>query len=309
MRSLSRISFCIFLRILFASAVVFVMRTAIAFEGFGHNQTQSSDLLKSGQCTIGNYVLGCGVSNQITLATSPWLFVNYEAANIHIKFGHRDSDGDSRATLLSYFRTLPRSRPFLECKQDGDFFCPYQSSEIISLRRTSNPTSYQELEAYQSLVDGYSFEVAAINFIETHQFSDFSIVYGFKYSYFFNEDRPYSLRINPGTPDIKGQVDASLLLRIVTSPNSKLNLEAGLLAITAIYPAGHLGLSFQVDLNSIFVQLGVSFSWHLRQKPWEALAHVGQSSDEVFQDSRGAYYYGRYYQSSLHPEVVVQFLF
>src|SRR5690349_16640648 len=69
----------------------------------GHNQTQSTDVLRAHTATLGNYAAGFGITDHLFVATSPWILYSYNTMNLHLKYSE---DLNSRSTIglmASYF--------------------------------------------------------------------------------------------------------------------------------------------------------------------------------------------------------------
>jgi hypothetical protein len=74
-------------------------------ELIGHNLTPSVYTLHKNQFTLGNYTLAYGLSENILVATSPWLYTNYNMQSWVIK--SRGTIGDNYWGLqIGYFKTL-----------------------------------------------------------------------------------------------------------------------------------------------------------------------------------------------------------
>lgn len=74
----------------------------------GHNFTPTSNVLKKGQVSVGTYAVAVGLSDAITLATSPWLLVNYNMPSAILRVGGPLLDDKLAGALeISYFKTFP----------------------------------------------------------------------------------------------------------------------------------------------------------------------------------------------------------
>ena len=73
----------------------------------GHNLSMTSDVLKHGQCVIGLDILACGLSPRFTLATSGWLYKDY---NMYSLVGRYLLDQDKKRNRwglqVNYFKTF-----------------------------------------------------------------------------------------------------------------------------------------------------------------------------------------------------------
>jgi hypothetical protein len=276
----------------------------------GHNASPSSYALSAGQVTAGNFGIAVGITDHITIATSPWLWASYEAANIHVKWVAERDNGFRVGALVSYFETFGDS-PFLRCIGAWEgWMCPNQSPEIVDLRRQANPVGYKLTEAISAFPNRYQFQTVASHFLYGIDSDRQSYHLNLKFSYFFNDDRAYSIRVDPGTDAIRGQVDATVLLEHRVNSYFRLNFEAGALGLNAIVPSGHLGFSAAWANQFWLAQVGASATWMLPSTGPRMIENLGASEERFHTAKDGQFYYGgRYYQTSVHPEFQLQYFF
>lgn len=72
----------------------------------GHNLTPTSYLLADGETTVGTYALGYGVHERLTLATSPWLIINYNMPAVLSRFLLAESADHRWSFEFNYFKTF-----------------------------------------------------------------------------------------------------------------------------------------------------------------------------------------------------------
>lgn len=276
----------------------------------GHNVSPSSYTLRARQIAAGNFGIAAGITDQITIATSPWLWLSYEAANVHLKWIEDLSNGSRVGALVSYFETFGDS-PFLRCAGDWEgWMCPNESPDIIQLRRQSNPLGYQYVEAISALPDRYQFQTVAAHVLYGMDSGRQSYHFNFKFSYFFNDDRAYSIRVDPGTDQIRGQFDTTVLIEHRINSNVRVNFETGFMGLNAIVPFGHFGLSVTWVKGFWLTQLGASATWKLPDTGNSILETVGRTDSRLHTARDGqSYYGGRYLESSVHPELQIQYFF
>lgn len=101
--------------------------------------------------------------------------------------------------------------------------------------------------------------------------------FNFKFSYFFNDDRAHSIRIDPGADEIRGQVDATVLVEHRASRKLRFNFETGFLGLNAVVPSGHLGLSTSWMSEFWLVQFGASMTWRLPNTGPRMFEYLGAS--------------------------------
>lgn len=276
----------------------------------GHNVSPSSYSLRAGQIGVGNFGIAAGVTDQLTLATSPWLWSSYEAANVHLKWINRWPNGSRFGAMVSYFETFG-DRPFLKCAGDWEGYqCPNQPSETIEQRRQTNPLGYRFMESISALPNRYQFQAVASHFLYGIDVGRQTYHFNFKFSYFFNDDRAYSIRIDPGNDEIRGQIDATLLVEHRFTQAVRFNFEAGFLGLNAMVPSGHLGVSTAWLSGAWLAQFGASATWKLPNTGPGIIENIGASDSGFHTAKDGQYYYGgRYHESSIHPELQIQYFF
>ncbi len=276
----------------------------------GHNASPSSYSLGSGQVTVGNFGIAAGITEQITVATSPWLWASYEAANVHLKWTRATKDDSRVGVLVSYFETFGE-KSFLRCAGDwSGYSCPNQPAEIVQERRRADPLGYRLMEAISAVPTRYQFQVVATHFLYGMDSGQQTYHFNFKLSYFFNDDLPYSIRIDPGSDDIRGQADATVIVEHRTNDSLRFNFETGVLGLNAIVPSGHLGASAAWTSGFWIVQIGASATWMLPNTGPKMIEYLGSSESRIHTAKDGQYYFGgRYRQTSIHPEFQVQYFF
>jgi hypothetical protein len=73
---------------------------------FGHNMSPNSYTLNKGDCTVGPYAAACGVTDDLTLGSSTWLYWNYNMYSVFFRAGHR-FNSEWRASIQSaYLKTF-----------------------------------------------------------------------------------------------------------------------------------------------------------------------------------------------------------
>lgn len=127
----------------------------------GHNLTPTSYTLPAGETTVGTYAVGVGVTDNFMLATSPFIWLGYNMANIGGRVAVQTDSFIDRICLEGlYFNTLQMS------------FANYEQESLFG-----------RLTATSHLGRTYRVHMT------------------FGYQYFFNDAHPFSLRPNPFTRD------------------------------------------------------------------------------------------------------------
>src|SRR5690606_4860169 len=81
----------------------------------GHNLTPTTALLGEGDVMVGTYAAGYGLTDTLTVATSPWLDISYSMPNLGLKYAlPSGSDSTSFVAEGLYFKTYPYGDRFFE---------------------------------------------------------------------------------------------------------------------------------------------------------------------------------------------------
>lgn len=73
---------------------------------FGHDLSATSHVLQSGVCTAGIQSLACGLTTNISVGTSPWLWSDYNAANFLLRYRFFREGALTRTMQLGYAETF-----------------------------------------------------------------------------------------------------------------------------------------------------------------------------------------------------------
>jgi hypothetical protein len=74
-----------------------------------HNVSATTNMMDRHECTVGIQILGCGVTEKWSLGTSPWLYINYNMANVLSRFTLKEYENKDRWSLqVSYFKTYKK---------------------------------------------------------------------------------------------------------------------------------------------------------------------------------------------------------
>lgn len=261
----------------------------------GHNLTPSTDVLRSGAFTVGNYAAGYGLTENVLIATSPWLWTTYNTTNFHIKYSQVISPESTVGLMASYFDSFGSSElvdPSYSNGMPGTFALPTGSEVAIGTNR------YQWTSYSTSGLYSYRYQGGLTQYLNL------------KYSYYVNDDRPYSLRMDPGDDGIRDQVDISTLLKIPVESGASLSLEGGVLGANFVEPYVHMGASVSFQKQGWLVQLGASYTVPVSLLGTSEGMDVGRMDNRVhLSKTDGKFYRERYLQIAVHPEVQVQYSF
>ncbi len=126
---------------------------------FGHNLSSTTELMSAGQCTLGFVFAACGVSNKVTLGSSPWMYLDYKMYSLAVRgLISEDSDGDRWAWQVDYFKTFNK-------EYDSTYATPYMMESV-----------WNELLYSQKFENGYTMTT------------------NLHLNYYFEQKMPFSLR-------------------------------------------------------------------------------------------------------------------
>lgn len=238
----------------------------------GHNLTPTTNMMPAGRWTVGNYAVAYAPSNSLFIATSPWIWVNYNSFNLHLKWAPPMA-GPLRFGLFgSYFESLRRA--FV-----GDAPYYWKSASLIFL---ASQRWDEELETFVSL----------------------------RTSYYWNDDRPYSIRMDAGSDAIRGQIDLTTLTRLqIDESDFSIGFEFGTVGLNYLYPYIHLGTSVLYKSGPWLLQVGFSYSIQWRELRESKGLRPGRIDSRVRQSPDDGQFYFFPYETALHPEMQLQYFF
>jgi len=206
----------------------------------GHNLSATSETLEKGEVSLGNYFVGAGITDNLTIATSPWLIINYNMPMITAKFNHQ--------TKFDYLKQFGFDFSYFKTSSYGmDIF----SQESIFSRMIG------------------TFEIG----------SRYRAHVNFGFQYFFNDDRPFSLR--PRDLGSDGEllsdepttISISVLNEISIIDDFGIFVETGVLGTNYKNPYGHIGGSIYYNTERLHLQVGVSYSFQTKYNVGNNILH------------------------------------
>jgi hypothetical protein len=266
----------------------------------GHNLTPSTEVIGKNKATLGNYALGFGLTENIFIATSPWILYSYNTANIHVKYSQPLTPKTTAGLFVSYFdsydsESLMGSGP----AGTGPGYSPFAAGAMPSASSITPGTNRYQWTNY-SVHGLYSYRYDT----GTTQY------FNLKYSYFLNDEMPYSLRMDPGDDSIRDQIDLSTLVKVHVEDNVSLAFEGGLLGANYKNPYAHMGASLVVQDSDWLLQVGASYTAPLAELGQPSAFEVGRMDQRVhYSEIARQYYTERYLQVAVHPEIQIQFNF
>ncbi len=243
---------------------------------FGHNLSATSSVLRSGECTFGLQLIGCGLNDRLTLGTSTWMLQGYKLANVGLRhIFKKDDQGNVWAAEIAYFKNYGK----------------------ISNREYSKRP--------------YEMEAWWLRWIRTYQVTPhYRLHLNLHTNYYADDEMPFSLR-RPIPNRNNGQINVSTLHEVELLDRWFLSSEMGFLDLvqpaqyihvgTAIGRTGenyhwHIGYSMSATIRSLFAPTKrADYQQELRETT------QGYNTDMNRDKARRDY--------SIHPEFALQYFF
>ncbi len=222
----------------------------------GHNLTPTTYTAHANTWTIGTFAIGYGINDNVMLATSPWLVAFYNMPNAILRFG----------TLTHGW--------FDQWAWEFDYFHTYKYGL----------NNYQQISVFNKITG-------------TTHFSDYySLHASVSYQYFFDDTRPFSLRLVPGN-NTKYELAIGTLHEIRLSPYFGMFLEIGVLGLNYASPYCQYGASLFWKWSGGYLQLGLSRSVPIGEPHFPFMYRL--IWEDTFTNTI----------SIVHPEIQLQFTF
>lgn len=276
----------------------------------GHNLTPATEIPQKGTWTVGSYAVGYALTDEILVATSPWIYVSYNTNNVHMKYSHMLTPKSDIGFFASYFDSndstnLMNANPSSPNVPTGPggFAVPGGGPGSTSSTTTTTTVS--------SGMNRYQWHSYSLSGLYSYRWSEATTEYfNLKYSYYFNDEMPYSLRMDPGDDSIRDQWDASTLWRFSADRHVCFDVELGVLGMNYVKPFAHSGLSIGYQGENWMLQLGGSYTLALEELGSSSALQVGRYDQRVhYSESTKQYYTERYLQVAVHPEIQLQYSF
>jgi hypothetical protein len=184
----------------------------------GHNLTPTTETLYRGTVTAGWYALAVGVTDNLTIGTSPWLASLYNMPNLDARITF---DGANFIDLWTV---------------EGAFFKTYAYGN----------NDYRQESTLLRLTGSHRFN------------STYTLYVSGAHQYYFDDTAPFSLRLDPGSVDTRSHLSVSTLHKLRLTENFGFFLEAGLAGLNYAARYSHLGASVFAQWNWGMAQVGFS---------------------------------------------------
>lgn len=268
----------------------------------GHNVTPSTEITKANTWTVGNYAIGYGLTDSFLIATSPWIWATYNTANIHLKW-IQQSGAWQYGAFASYFKSY-NSTPLVS--SNGGSGISNKPPKPPNGHSSPQPVTYTI-----TTLDRYQWESINAHLLLGYTFSEYTkINANLHYGYFFDDEFPYSIRMDPGTDSIRNQIDLTTLTKLKWNDQWGVLLEFGGLGLNYYYPYMQSGFSLIYQGTNWYTQLGFSYTAQFRELTYTSAWTPGRYDSRLhYSTTAQQYYFYRYLQTALHPEVQIQYYF
>lgn len=194
----------------------------------GHNLTPTSYTIPEGHFTPGTFAVAYGITGDWSIGTSPWIIAAYNMPMIESKFG---------------FRT--------------DTFFQHASLDLNYFR------------TFEYGFNFYKQESTFVRLTGSHRFSEtYTLHISAGHQYFFDDTKPYSLRLIPGNGSRTNLSLSTLNEFHLFAKGLGVFAEVGLMGLNYSVPWLHTGLSAFYYRNWGLFQLGVSRTVSLGRVPY-----------------------------------------
>ena len=238
---------------------------------FGHNMTPNSYTLNQGDCVVGFYIAGCGVTDNFMIGTSPWLYLNYNSNTIAGRY----------AFNLNKHHRIGLQSLYIKSHENYTGFSGYIMETV-----RSNLT----LTTYES------------NLLTTHL--------ALTYEHFFDETRAHSLRRNP-LNDQPYQISVTHLTEFSINDRYSIQGEWGMHGVNYHYPQLWTGFSFLFKSKNSVVQLGASMNGtatsYFSSSKQDTQGDFIDNKGTTFYGEDGKFLARRDF--AIHPEIQWQYFF
>lgn len=196
----------------------------------GHNLSITSYVLPRGKCAVGLDLLSCGVSETLSVGSSPWMWTDYGMVSLAVR-KKMSSQSFLSAYQITYFDTQ-NNREI----QNGFGESQYRSSGLYKMRALWN----QFVKTYSP---------------ERH----YKLHLNFHINYYFDDTLPFSLR-RPSFDSSPWQINLTTLHEMHLTRNWYIIGEAGLLDLARSPLHIHSGASIGVLTEKYSVRFGFSLT-------------------------------------------------
>lgn len=188
----------------------------------GHLVTTNNNVLRKGEVSVGTLYAGVGVTDKLTVGTSPFVLMAFNMYNFLARAAQDVSKNERIGFEFEYFKTFETGEG--ERSSRYDFQMEAWSSKITY--------SHRLLNWYRANLTGSFF-------------------------YYIDETWPFSLRMDPANTD-RYACNLTSLHEIRLSRNIFINLEGGFWGLNYTYPYYHAGATLNLQNDRFLFGIGAS---------------------------------------------------
>lgn len=194
----------------------------------GHNLSITSNVLDRGECTFGFLHAGCGITDKLTIGSSPWMAIDYNMAAIAFRYELSNTDSKTEMIQLSYLKTSDNRELIFHAERERDFYI------------------------------GYQMESAWMIYVRTYKLNQhFRIHYNFHINYYFDELAPFSIR-RPYIDASPWQINTTALLEVDLYKGWFMQGELGLIDLVNSPIHSHIGATLGWKWDGGYISFGFS---------------------------------------------------
>lgn len=205
---------------------------------FGHLVTSNSQVLAPNDFTVGTLIIAYGVTDFWTVGVSPLAIFNFNMLNLHNRFAFEWNEEVTLGFEHTYFKNYNKGYNTNRAR--------YTEEEI-----NFNPKLWQS----------FKMEAHALKATATVQWTlSYRGSFSFSFFKYIDDDRPFSLRMDPQNSD---DYAASLtsLHEFLIHEKFQINTEFGFWGMNYTYPYLHGGFSLQFIEKSFVLGMGMSATY------------------------------------------------
>ncbi|MBY0385080.1 hypothetical protein K2X05_07965 [bacterium] len=248
-----------------------------ASRSVGHLLSSNNHVLQKNEWGLGTMYAGYGLTEQWTIATSPFVLFDFTMLNFQTRYAWSLNQKSRLGFDFAYYKSLndKKSEYYDFCARIGD---PIEQC-ITNVERTIGYKKFR--------MEAWSVKTTYSQFITDFYRASSTLTY----FYYLDSTRPFSFRMDPANKD-KFAISLTTLHEFKVSQNGYLNLEAGFWGLNYQHPYYHAGLTYNYQLTRWTLSAGFSSTFNF-DFPKEKVRKF-------------VYYDSRY---SIHPELQIQTFF
>ncbi len=241
----------------------------------GHNLTSNGRTLRRRQWTLGTLYAAFGLSNQLSVGVSPFVWDAFDMFNLMARYGW-DLGSTSRLSWdVAYFKTMGGR----EIRSEG-IYCP------------TNPSDLSKCRQWRPQYTGFLMEAFSVKATLSERVKDYYRFHStLSYFYYFDDRLPFSFRMDPANGD-RFTFNLTTLHELRLNPFCFFNYELGIWGANYQYPYIHTGLSLNLQKYRWLFGFGVSTTF-----------------SPSFPENLKQVFVGYDSRASIHPEFEIQYFF